>query len=60
MPDEQERALEEFARFARALKGDAKSEAQSILERFFRALGHPGVLEAWHAAAFFDFSTAKV
>ncbi|MGI8437690.1 MAG: type IIL restriction-modification enzyme MmeI, partial [Chthoniobacterales bacterium] len=43
---EQKDALADFARFARSLAGDEKSEAQAFLERFFRALGHEGVLEA--------------
>lgn len=46
----------EFATFARGLKGDEKSEAQAFLERFFRALGHEGVLEA---GATFEYRIAK-
>lgn len=54
--DERRLALTEFARFARSLKGDEKSEAQAFLERFFRALGHAGVIEA---GATFEFRVAK-
>ena len=49
-------SLVQFAAFARALKGDEKSEAQAFLERFFRALGHAGVIEA---GATFEFRVAK-
>ncbi len=49
-------ALNQFVRFARTLKGDEKSEAQSFLDRFFRALGHDGVIEA---GATFEFRVAK-
>src|SRR2546430_767836 len=48
--------LSEFVRFAQTLKGDEKSEAQSFLDRFFRALGHAGVIEA---GATFEFRVAK-
>src|SRR5437879_12571690 len=48
--------LSEFVRFAQTLKGDEKSEAQSFLDRFFRALGHQGVIEA---GATFEFRVAK-
>src|SRR3989475_1111751 len=48
--------LSEFVRFAQTLKGDEKSEAQSFLDRFFRALGHDGVIEA---GATFEFRVAK-
>lgn len=48
--------LAEFAVFARSLKGDEKSEAQAFLERFFRALGHDGVIEA---GATFEFRIRK-
>jgi hypothetical protein len=37
MPDELKTALEEFAWFARSLKGDEKGEAQIFLDHFFRA-----------------------
>ena len=56
MPDELRDALEEFARFGRSLKGDEKSESQSFLDHFFRALGHKGVIEA---GATFEFRVAK-
>jgi hypothetical protein len=49
-------ALAQFAAFARSLKGDEKSEAQSFLDHFFRALGHAGVIEA---GATFEFRVAK-
>ena len=49
-------SLEKFAVFTRSLKGDEKSEAQGFLERFFRALGHAGVMEA---GATFEFRIAK-
>ena len=49
-------SLTAFAIFARTLKGDEKSEAQGFLERFFRALGHAGVIEA---GATFEFRVAK-
>ena len=48
--------LAEFAAFVQALKGDEKSEAQSFLDHFFRALGHKGVIEA---GATFEFRVAK-
>jgi SAM-dependent methyltransferase len=46
MPDDLKSALAEFARFARTLRGDEKSESQIFLDHFFRALGHSGVQEA--------------
>jgi len=49
-------SLEKFVTFARGLKGDEKSEAQSFLDHFFRALGHGGVIEA---GATFEFRVAK-
>ena len=49
-------SLAAFVTFARGLKGDEKSEAQGFLERFFRALGHAGVIEA---GATFEFRVAK-
>ena len=56
MSNELKQALEEFVRFSRSLKGDEKSEAQSFLDHFFRALGHEGVIEA---GATFEFRVAK-
>ncbi|MDQ6861886.1 MAG: N-6 DNA methylase [Verrucomicrobiota bacterium] len=56
MPDELKRALQDFAAFASRLKGDEKSEAQTFLDHFFRALGHAGVIEA---GATFEFRVAK-
>ena len=44
--DELKKALAEFVRFAQTLRGDEKSEAQTFLDHFFRALGHGGVIEA--------------
>ena len=55
-PTELKSNLAEFAAFATALKGDEKSEAQSFLDHFFRALGHEGVIEA---GATFEFRVAK-
>ena len=49
-------ALSEFVRFAQSLRGDEKSEAQTFLDHFFRALGHDGVVEA---GATFEFRVAK-
>jgi len=49
-------ALTEFVRFAQTLRGDEKSEAQTFLDHFFRALGHEGVIEA---GATFEFRVAK-
>jgi SAM-dependent methyltransferase len=48
--------LNEFVRFAQTLRGDEKSEAQTFLDHFFRALGHKGVIEA---GATFEFRVAK-
>ena len=56
MPDESKIALSEFIRFAQDLRGDEKSESQSFLDHFFRALGHEGVIEA---GATFEFRVAK-
>lgn len=56
MPDELKTALSEFVRFAQTLHGDEKSESQSFLDHFFRALGHAGVIEA---GATFEFRVAK-
>src|SRR5205809_1711046 len=49
-------APSEFVRFAQTLRGDEKSEAQTFLDHFFRALGHDGVIEA---GATFEFRVAK-
>ena len=49
-------SLAQFTVFTRTLEGDEKSEAQGFLERFFRALGHAGVIEA---GATFEFRVAK-
>jgi hypothetical protein len=49
-------SLEKFVKFARNLKGDEKSEAQPFLDRFFRAFGHEGVIEA---GATYEFRIAK-
>jgi len=49
-------AFAEFVRFAQTLRGDEKSEAQTFLDHFFRALGHEGVIEA---GATFEFRVAK-
>jgi len=56
MAEELKNALAEFARFARCLRGDEKSEAQSFLDHFFRAFGHRGVIEA---GAMFEPRIAK-
>ncbi len=48
--------LSEFVAFARTLRGDEKSEAQTFLDHFFRALGHAGAIEA---GATFEFRVAK-
>ncbi len=49
-------SLAKFVSFAGKLKGDEKSEAQSFLDHFFRALGHDGVIEA---GATYEFRIAK-
>ncbi|HEV7402722.1 MAG TPA: type IIL restriction-modification enzyme MmeI, partial [Chthoniobacteraceae bacterium] len=49
-------SLAAFATFARSLNGDEKSEAQSFLDHFFRALGHPSAIAA---GATFEFRIAK-
>ncbi|HEX7516698.1 MAG TPA: DNA methyltransferase [Chthoniobacterales bacterium] len=49
-------SLAEFVSFAQRLAGDEKSEAQTFLDRFFRSLGHQGVVEA---GATFEFRIAK-
>ena len=56
MAQELKAALNEFVRFAQTLRGDEKSEAQSFLDHFFRALGHKGVIEA---GATFEFRVGK-
>src|SRR5437764_5526610 len=56
MRDNLKNALSEFVRFAQTLRGDEKSEAQTFLDHFFRALGHEGVIEA---GATFEFRVAK-
>lgn len=56
MADERKNALTEFVRFAQTLRGDEKSEAQTFIDHFFRALGHDGVIEA---GATFEFRVAK-
>src|SRR5438045_6549568 len=56
MADERKNALTEFLRFAQTLRRDEKSEAQTILDHFFRALGHDSVIEA---GATFEFRVAK-
>jgi MmeI, N-terminal domain len=54
--DELKAALTNFVSFARALRGDEKSESQTFLDHFFRALGHKGAIEA---GATFEFRVAK-
>src|SRR6266516_4063506 len=56
MADDLKNALTEFVRFVQTLRGDEKSEAQTFLDHFFRALGHEGVIEA---GATFEFRVAK-
>ena len=38
--------LENFVSFVKNLKGDEKGEAQTFCDRFFRAFGHDGLIEA--------------
>jgi hypothetical protein len=38
--------LKEFLEYAAKLKGDEKGEAQLFCDRFFRAFGHGGIIEA--------------
>lgn len=45
-----------FLDFVKTLKGDEKSEAQTLLDHLFRALGHKGVHEA---GATFEYRVAK-
>ena len=56
MADDLKHALNDFVRFAQTLRGDEKSESQTFLDHFFRALGHDGVIEA---GATFEFRVAK-
>ena len=49
-------AFDDFVRFVQTLRGDEKSEAQTFVDHFFRALGHEGVIEA---GATFEFRVAK-
>ena len=49
-------ALADFVKFAHSLKGDEKSESQTFLDRFFKALGHSGVMET---GASFEYRIAK-
>ena len=56
MSGDLKQGLQEFVRFSRTLRGDEKSEAQSFLDHFFRALGHPSAIEA---GATFEFRIAK-
>lgn len=55
-PEELKANLAKFVAFAQTLKGDEKSEAQSFLDQFFRALGHKSAIEA---GATFEFRVAK-
>ncbi|MEA3187045.1 MAG: hypothetical protein QOD99_875, partial [Chthoniobacter sp.] len=55
-PDDLKSNLAGFVSFAQTLKGDEKSEAQSFLDQFFRALGHKSAIEA---GATFEFRVAK-
>jgi type II restriction/modification system DNA methylase subunit YeeA len=48
--------LPPFLDFVKTLKGDEKSEAQTFLDRLFRALGHAGAKEA---GATFEYRVAK-
>jgi hypothetical protein len=56
VPDQLKEALTQFVGFARSLRSDEKSEAQTFLDHFFRSLGHAGVVEA---GATFEFRVAK-
>jgi len=56
MADDLKHALNQFVQFAQVLNGDEKSEAQTFLDHFFRALGHDGAIEA---GATFEFRAAK-
>ncbi len=48
--------LPAFLDFVKTLKGDEKSEAQTFLDRLFKALGHAGAQEA---GATFEYRVAK-
>lgn len=48
--------LPAFLDFVKTLKGDEKSEAQTFLDRLFKALGHEGAQEA---GATFEYRVAK-
>jgi len=37
--------LHTFAQFCQKLQGDEKGEAQTFLDRWFRAFGHEGAIE---------------
>jgi hypothetical protein len=39
-------SLQAFVTFCKGLRGDEKSESQTFLDRFFRAFGHEGAIEA--------------
>jgi hypothetical protein len=39
-------SLQAFVTFCQRLKGDEKGESQAFLDRFFRAFGHEGAIEA--------------
>ncbi|KAM3103634.1 DNA methyltransferase [Phormidesmis sp. 146-12] len=39
-------SLQAFVSFCQGLKGDEKGESQTFLDRFFRAFGHEGAIEA--------------
>src|SRR5438477_79852 len=56
MQEDLKHSLNEFIQFTQSLKGDERSEAQTFLDHFFRALGHDGVIEA---GATFEFRVAK-
>jgi hypothetical protein len=55
-PEDLKTNLAQFVAFAQTLKGDEKSEAQSFIDQFFRALGHKSAIEA---GATFEFRVAK-
>ena len=55
-PEDLKSSLANFVSFAQSLKGDEKSEAQSFIDQFFRALGHKSAIEA---GATFEFRVAK-
>ena len=45
-PHNPSQALSDFVEYAKRLKGDEKGEAQLFCDRFFRAFGHGGIVEA--------------